>query len=96
MAKKLVITEAQYKSLLKEGVQIKADPQNGDIKGAYEKAKTDAQKSGLKPEDTEIVFEPTNESKVIKVGDLKKSRLKALKENSQVYTVKDFMNKLMN
>lgn len=100
MAKRLVITEEQYKNLIKEGVTLKADVDaaNGDVKKAIDTTKQEAAKSGIKLDNATIEVpanEGPNEGKVVKLSALKESRLKVLKENSQLYTVKDFMKNLI-
>lgn len=94
MGKKIVITEEQYNKFIKEGVTLNADvaAAGGDVKRAISDTKKEAQKNGLNMEDTTIQINAneTNEGRIIKKSELQKNRLKVLKENSQLYTVKDF------
>ena len=98
MARKFVISEEQYNMALKEGVTLNADvaAAGGDIKRAVDTAKQEAMKNGVKMDDATLSIKATdtNESVFIKKSELQESRLKALKRNSEVYTVKDFMQNL--
>ena len=98
MARKFVISEEQYNMALKEGVTLNADvaAAGGDVKRAVDATKQEALKNGVKMDDATIAIKAaeTNESVFIKKSELQESRLKALKRNSEVYTVKDFMQKL--
>ena len=98
MARKFVISEEQYNMALKEGVTLNADvvAAGGDVKRAVDTAKQEAMKNGVKMDDATISIKATdtNESVFIKKSELQESRLKALKRNSEVYTVRDFMKKL--
>ena len=98
MARKFVISEEQYNMALKEGVTLNADvaAAGGDVKRAVDTTKQEALKNGVKMDDATIAIKAaeTNESVFIKKSELHESRLKALKRNSEVYTVRDFMQKL--
>lgn len=98
MARKFVISEEQYNMALKEGVTLNADvaAAGGDVKRAVDTTKQEALKNGVKMDDATIAIKAaeTNESVFIKKSELHESRLKALKRNSEVYTVRDFMKKL--
>ena len=98
MARKFVISEEQYNMALKEGVTLNADvaAAGGDVKRAVDATKQEALKNGVKMDDATIAIKAaeTNESVFIKKSELQESRLKALKRNSEVYTVRDFMKKL--
>ena len=98
MARKFVISEEQYNMALKEGVTLNADvaAAGGDVKRAVDATKQEALKNGVKMDDATISIKATdtNESVFIKKSELHESRLKALKRNSEVYTVRDFMKKL--
>ena len=95
MARKICITEEQYKMALREGVTVNADlsAANNDPKQAFDKAKDEAEKQGLKRGEYNIQFSNVQEGKLISKKQLQENRLKAFKENSEVYTVKDFINK---
>jgi len=95
MGRKIRITEEQYNMAIREGVSINADlsAANNDPKKAFDDAKGNAEKQGLKPGEYSITFANVQENKLITKKQLQENRLKALKENSQVYTVKDFINK---
>lgn len=96
--KKFVITEEQYKMALKEGVNLKADVAgaNGDVKRAISTAKQEATKNGLSADDTTISVNASevSEGKLLKKKKIQESRLRALKKNSHVYSVRDFRQKL--
>lgn len=98
MARKFVISKEQYNMALKEGVTLNADvaAAGGDVKRAVDTTKQEALKNGVKMDDATIAIKAaeTNESVFIKKSELHESRLKALKRNSEVYTVRDFMKKL--
>lgn len=101
MGRKIIISEEQYKKMVDETVNIEADPAKtgGDIKRAYDIAQKEAQRSGitdLKKVKIQFPAEGTNENRVITKSQLQKNRLKVLKENSQIYSVKDFMSKMKN
>lgn len=95
MGRKIRITEEQYNMAIREGVTINADldAANGDPKKAFDTAKANAEKEGLKSGEYNVEFPNVQESKLITKKQLQENRLKALKENSQVYSVKDFINK---
>ena len=92
MGRKIRITEEQYNMALKEGVTINADlgAANNDPKKAYDAAKTEADKQGLKNGEYNIQFPNVQESKFITKKQLQENRLKELKKNSEVFTLKDF------
>ena len=98
MARKFVISEEQYNMALKEGVTLNADvaAAGGDVKRAVDTTKQEALKNGVKMDDATILIKAaeTNESFFVKKSKLQESRLKALKRNSEIYTVRDFMKKL--
>lgn len=100
MARKFVISEEQYNMALKEGVTLNADvaAAGGDVKRAVDTTKQEALKNGVKMDDATISIKAaeTNESIFVKKSKLQESRLKALKRNSEIYTVRDFMKKLDN
>ncbi len=95
MGKKICITEEQYNMAIKEGVTINADlgAANNDPKKAYDTAKNEADKQGLKSGQYNIQFPNVQESKIITKKQLQENRLKELKKNSELYTVKDFVKK---
>lgn len=117
MGRKLVITEEQYRRVLKEGVAINNKTQvmaSGNSSNDIEDARRNAEENGLAKDKFDVVapLEKNNqqpqlsttdkenanivvsESNFITKGQLQKSRLKVLKENSDLYTVKDFMRKI--
>lgn len=100
MPKKIVITEEQYNLALKEGITLNADvaAAGGDVKRAVDNTKREAQKNGVNMHDATIQLKAsdTNESKIVTVQEMRESRLRALKKNSEIYTVKDFMKKISN
>ena len=98
MAKKFIISEEQYTMALKEGVVLNADvaAAGGDVKRAVDTTKKEAMSNGVKMDDATISIKAsdTNESVFITKSKLQENRLKALKRNSEVYTLRDFMKKL--
>lgn len=98
MAKKFKISEEQYNGLMKEGVEIKADvaAANGDVKQAVNTAYSEAEKQGIKDYTVSVPSKRSmeNSSKVITKKELVENRLKALKKNSEVFSVKDFFQKI--
>lgn len=98
MARKICITEEQYNMALKEGVKLTADVAgaNGDVKRAVDTTKQNAEKEGVKDYDIEISGSELSEKKLVTKRELQENRLKSLKKNSNVYTVKDFIKKYNN
>ena len=125
MARKIYITEKQYKMALKEGVlpgnqKINVNATNvSNVPEENVKMTKDAiKKSGGKVEnfsihapnpgskDTEIVSKNTdnnnynnaelNEENFLTKKELQENRLKVFKKNSQLFTVKDFLNTIKN
>ncbi len=96
MARKIRITEEQYNMILREGVTVNADldSSNNDPKQAFDKAKGEAEKQGLKSGEFNIQFSNVQEEKFVTKKQLQESRLKALKKNSRLYSVKDFIKKI--
>ena len=98
MAKKFIISEEQYNMALKEGVVLNADvaAAGGDVKRAVDTTKKEAKANGVKMDNATISIKAsdTNESVFITKSKLQENRLKALKRNSEVYTLRDFMKKL--
>lgn len=97
MGRKFCITEEQYNMALREGVTIAADTNNGIEKGVKDAA-NQAKEKGLKPTDYNVSVSGMSannitESKFITKKQLQENRLKEMKKNSEVYTVKDFINK---
>ena len=95
MARKICITEEQYNMALREGVTVNADltSSNNDPKQAFDKAKGEAEKQGLKSGEYNIQFSNVQEGKLVSKKQLQENRLKALKKNSELYSVKDFIKK---
>jgi len=95
MARKIRITEEQYNMALREGVTVNADltSSNNDPKQAFDKAKGEAEKQGLKSGEYNIQFSNVQEGKLVSKKQLQENRLKALKKNSELYSVKDFIKK---
>lgn len=95
MTKRLVISEEQYNMALEEGITLNADVSaaGGDVKKAVDIAKQEAIKNGVNMNNAKIQInaKDTNESKFIKKSKLQENRLAALKKNSDLYTVRDFM-----
>lgn len=97
MARRFKITEEQYRQALSEGITINADVSaaNGDVKQAIDKAKQEAMNKGLSLDDTKIEVDANyNESKLYTMAELKENYHKRLKENSKVYSMKEFSKML--
>ena len=95
MGRKFCITEEQYNMALKEGVMLNADVSaaGGDVKRAVDTTKSEAEKQGVKDYTVAIDGKQLSENKLITKKELQENRLKVLKENSEVYSVKDFIKK---
>lgn len=96
MTKKIKISKQQYEQALSEGVTLSAnvDAYNGDVKQAVEKTKQNAKENGVDLSDAVIQLPASNENRIITKKELQENRLKVLKENSKLFSVKDFINKI--
>lgn len=123
MARKIRITEKQYKMALAEGVlpnsngkfTVNANQYDGngnnpeknvtqtmnDLKQKYPNAEKDFQVVGDKGNNskTQVVSKDNtnntlSENKLITKKQLQEDRLKQLKKNSELFTVKEFINKI--
>lgn len=98
MSKKFKISEEQYKKALSEGITLNADVDacNGDVKQAIDKTKQDAKNNGvdLSNANIQVPAQSQYENKIITKKQLVENRLKVLKENSELYSLNDFLNKL--
>lgn len=97
MARKIKISKKQYEQALSEGITLTADVDacNGDVKQAVDNAKQNAKKNGVNLSDATIsVPADTNEGRIITKKELQENRLKVLKANSKLFSVKDFVNKI--
>lgn len=108
MTKKIRISEAQYKQILKEGVALTIQGET-DSTGKADTAKT-AQvinNSGVDPKKTKVQFNGQEmsggdsttatvmeESRLITKKELQTNRLRYLKENSEVLSLNNFMKRL--
>lgn len=101
MGRTFKITEQQYRSLMQEEddknkVEIPTDG-NSKPGDPIEKQFTDTmhrvEQSGINPNNVKIVTTPENSSRIITKKELVENRLKALKETSKLYTLKDFLKK---
>lgn len=94
--RKIKITEEQRQYALKEGITLNADVDaaGGDVKKAVDITKQQAQKSGIDPKKTAIQIPPSNESKIITKKQMMENRLKRFKNNSEYYSVNEFVKKL--
>lgn len=97
MRRKFKISEEQYKMALSEGVTINADVDacNGDVKQAVDNAKQDAKKTGLdlNKANIQLPAKDTNEGRIITKKELVENRLRVLRANSKLYSVKDIYYK---
>ena len=94
MARKIKITNEQYNNAISEGITLSADVEaaGGDVNKAVETTKQEARASGVDISKAKIEI-PANENKLITKKQIIESRLKYLKENSTLYTIKDFLKK---
>ena len=95
MSKKIKITEEQYNMALKEGVTLTADldAAGGDANKAIETTKQEAQKNGIDINKANIQI-PANEGKIITKKRLMNNRERLIKENSDLFSLDDFIKKL--
>ena len=95
MARKFKITEEQYNTALSEGITLTADlaAAGGDANKAIENTKQQAQKDGVDISNATIQV-PANEGRLITKKQITESRLKKLKENSDLYSVRNFMRNI--
>ena len=94
--RKIKITEKQMEHAISEGVNITADmtAAGNDPKRAVDNTRRQAQKSGIKPDDVNVLIPPENEGKIITKAQLQENRRNILRQNSKLYSVFDFMEKL--
>ena len=95
MGRKVKITEEQYK-MLQEELTLPLHADDGNLMGAAKEELENAKKYGVNASDItfELPGEKVGESKVISMKQLKESRLKTLRENSNYYTLNDFFKTL--
>ena len=95
MGRKIRITEEQYQMALKEGVTLKVPTNNG--KNLEQNIKDTKAQGDYEVKDGNYTLEidpkGVQENKLVSKKELQENRLKKLKENSEVYTVKDFIKK---
>ncbi len=97
MGRRFKITASQHARCIKEGINLAVDnTTHGDLNQRIEKTKRDAESSGLRMDDVNIVVpaSETNESKVITHKEMVSERLRILKENSDLYDYKTFIYKI--
>ena len=94
MARRIKLTEEQVNMLRESGVTVTADltAAGGDVAKAVETTKQEASNSGIDPKKVNIQI-PATEGKIITKKSIYENRLKALKKNSTVYSLRDFMKK---
>lgn len=96
MGKKIKITEEQYNKLIDEEITLNADVSaaNGNVAQAIDKTRKEAQEGGVDLSKAKIqVPGNPNESKIISMKQLVENRIKVLKQNSTLYSIKDFIKK---
>lgn len=101
--RKFKITEEQMKYALQEGINIpsgqtvpldKEVSNNPKAQNLVNQTKTEvSSKAGIKPEQVEVSLTAKNESKVITKKQIRENRMKVLKENSEIVSLKDFFKK---
>jgi hypothetical protein len=99
MPKNVIITEEQYNIAMQEGINLTADvaASNGDVKAAIDKTKQTAKKeigNDLSDVTISVPAKDTNESRVITKRELINNRRRALKENSEVYSLRNFLKSI--
>ncbi len=98
MGRKIKISKKQYEQALSEGITLTADVDacNGDVKQAVDKAKQNAKENGvdLSNANISVPAQSSNEGRIITKKELQENRLKVLKANSKLFSVKDFVNKI--
>lgn len=97
MGRKIKISKKQYEQALSEGITLTADVDacNGDVKQAVDKTRQNAKQNGVDLSDANIsIPAQSNESRIITKKELQENRLKVLKANSKLFSVKDFVNKI--
>lgn len=92
--KKVKITEEQRQFALKEGLTVTTTADNGDVGQAARNAQSDLQKAGADPNKATIQISPKTEGRIITKRQMMESRLKALKANSEYFTVNDFIKRI--
>lgn len=98
MGHKIVITEEQYNMLMQEDIILKADvaAANGDVNKAVQTAKQEAQKNNvnLNNASIEVPASQVGEGKVFTMKELREQRLRMLRENSQYFTLNEFLKNI--
>lgn len=94
--RRYIISEEQYRRLTK---QLTEQDDNisvlcKDPKDAQNVADNVKSKVGGNTDGITIQTPVVGEGRLVKLGELQENRLKALKRNSEVYTVKDFMKNI--
>lgn len=102
MARKIKITNEQYQLLKEMELAVDTSKTNGDINQAMKQELGNAKKYGVPEKD--ITFKVSgdqvqsngmvSDSKIISVKQLKENRLKMLRENSQYFSLNDFLKKI--
>lgn len=97
------ITEEQLKYALQEGLTIPAGQtmpldkevaNNPKAQNLVQQTKAEiGNKTGLNPDQMEASFSAKNESKIITKKQIQENRMKVLKKNSEVISLKDFFKK---
>lgn len=96
MARIFKITQEQKEYALREDITLNANvaAAGGDIKKAVETTRQEAQRTGVDLKKAKIQVDAANESRVITKKQMVENRIKKLKNNSDFYTVNDFMKKV--
>lgn len=109
MARKFIISEEQYSTLMSEGIvpnnnttTITAPIKDGETgqEAVGNAAKNFKQSTGKDVGDANVNIQPVKqqsgvqEGRIITKSQMIESRLNNLKKNSKTYTLKEFMNKL--
>lgn len=103
MARQFIITEEQYNRLMSESnekiiidASDKVKAKGGDVKSGVKDALSTTQQNGIPNDKTQVKIdgEAISEGRLLSKKKLQENRLKKLKKNSELYSVKDFMKKI--
>ena len=93
MARRIKLTEEQVNMLREEGIPTFTANSDDNASVAVQKATQDLKGAGINPDTVNIQIPAKKESKIITKKSIYENRLKALKKNSTVYSLRDFMKK---
>lgn len=98
MGRKIVLSQKQYDKALAEGITLNADvaAAGGDERKAIETTRQQARQSGVNMDNATIQVpgKGYNESRIIKMSEIREAKRKHLRENSDLYTTAEFMARI--